>query len=938
MPHTFQLRRHPHLPLPPTLRAVVGAGGIHALEPGVLGENLIAGVAGPLALTSRAGLLAPLHQREGEPAGESAWQWEVQSGGVQGRWAVAFSPEELVLDFEVTVHEPLAWLTPLAVPVWWKAGHLLTPGEALPVDLADRRLASRWFEIGDRPAAWALNSQGGYAVIARQANRPFGAIRLDRLGETLWRVSLAHRDLAVNTKVEGRVALRVVPFNGAVTLDRVLAACAREARASESVGERREGALGSWALTTPPGVAPSSAGRGTPIPGLSAPTAPEAHLEDDGSLTVRVGGNRLRVIATAENKPLARKHVEDLSLTVRETVLSDQPVWEVTLRLRPVRALRALRLDAELATPCGNPTWHGDATVVIPGNFARCNYHPDHDHGGGPKWGPSPVPVEEPRVRNAEAPGCCHGWTFAGSRLPQVWAAAADRRAGKLVWIGTTPRSVLGENCAGFVSPAGQTTTLRIATPTTYEPWVPLGYSRMRPEARRDTAPVAEGEEVIWTLWVAVRDTEDLNAWGPLDRALYLTARPSEPTPVKLSIEEAARVCAGALHDHFFRTDPARIVYSTGPDGQSALLAFTGMAHPALVMLWAGQEFGESTWREAGAAVLDTCARMFLEGPGFPWTALNPGGGAGEVNPFGAGSGEPGYVVMVAFDNLAEALRRERAWGRDHPDWERALRRCAEHWVKNQSPEGAYPHWGPDFSPAYERNEYGVTNVEVGVIANMVDAAELLGDGQFLESAQRAAAFYGRHLDDGRLWGGPGDIRALVNSEVPMFMLRGFRRLFEATRDPEHRRLMLVAAAWRHLFQCAHSWPVEPGSPLWRQGWAGLGAESASACNLHTAAYGAINLPDEWALWRITGDPVHRMRCEDLARYTVQQYARFAGDLGFPFAGAGTESWWASDTVWGKGYPWIFTDPGFDLGFMAWITGWSGYGALWAREVGVATD
>jgi hypothetical protein len=255
--------------------------------------------------------------------------------------------------------------------------------------------------------------------------------------------------------------------------------------------------------------------------------------------------------------------------------------------------------------------------------------------------------------------------------------------------------------------------------------------------------------------------------------------------------------------------------------------------------------------------------------------------------------------------------------------------------VKNQSPEGAYPHWGPDFGPEFKANEYAVTNVEAGVMANLVDAFDLLGDESLLESARRAAVLYGRDLDDGRLWGGPGDIRSLVNSEVPMFMLRGFRRLFERTQDPEHRRWMLAAAAWRHGFQYAHSWPVEFGSPLWRQGWAGLGMESASASNLHAVAFGGINLPDEWALWQITGDEYQRQRCEDLARYMVQQFARFEGDLGFPFAGAGTESWWVSDSVWGKGYPWIFAQPGFDLGYMSWVTGWSGYGALWARELGI---
>ena len=83
---------------------------------------------------------------------------------------------------------------------------------------------------------------------------------------------------------------------------------------------------------------------------------------------------------------------------------------------------------------------------------------------------------------------------------------------------------------------------------------------------------------------------------------------------------------------------------------------------------------------------------------------------------------------LKLFATAAEALRRERAAGRDHPAWEQALKRCAEHWVKNQSPEGAYPHWAPDFGPEFKENEYAVTNVEAGVMANMADALGLTYD------------------------------------------------------------------------------------------------------------------------------------------------------------------------------------------------------------------
>ncbi|MDK2973080.1 MAG: hypothetical protein PWP23_2835 [Candidatus Sumerlaeota bacterium] len=897
MSQTFVVESGHRVPGSASLRVEVGEGGIRQLTPRVLGAGLLAAPAGPYMVMGDGRRSAPLADYIGSAPSDDGWLWILETELVTGTWEATFRPDGFVVEFDLEVIEDTEFLAPLAVPLCARSGWLLLPGGELPIDLMDMRLGTQRVAVGaEGEAAWSYGSQGGFLVQAIDSSRAVDAIRVHRQSEHVWAACIAYENLKAGERIRGKIDFRLVPYNGAMRLEQVMNGPMRM--------------IPEW----------------LEFPG----TDPDSIAFNEATLELTVAGVPVRIALEHDGVPLEPSDFSIARVDVRDVDLHGQAVSEVTVALQPWDDIANVRIDVEAGTPCGNPTWEGDATVFIPGNFARCNYHPDHLHGGGPKWGPSPVPVCEPNTANDSAPGQCHGWTFAGSRLPQVWAAAADRKAGKFVWIGTTPRSDFGENCAGFVSPEGETTTLKLATPTTYEPWVPLGYSRMRPEARRDGAFLEHGRTSNFTFYVAARDTADLNAWAPLERALYLRNRPLEPTPLKLTRDEAIRVCASAIHDRFYDATRETIRYSTGPQGAQSLVGFTGMAHSALVMLWAGGEFGEQRWSEAGTKVLDTAAEMFLAGPEFPWTLCEP-----DKRAFRHGSGEPGYVVMVAFDNLAEAVRRERAAGREHPKWLDALRKCARAWAANQAPDGAYPHWGPGFAPDFKENEYAVTNVEAGVLANMVDAYELLGDEAFLASARKAAEKYGRDLDDGRLWGGPGDIRALVNSEVPMFFLRGFRRLYEITKEEEHKRWLLAAAAWRASFQYAHSWPVDPGSPLWRQGWSGLGAESASACNLHAVAFGCINVPDYWALWKMTGDKYHLKRCEDLVRYSAQQYARFKGDLGFPFAGAGTESFWTSDTVWGKGTPWIFTDPGFDLGYMSWVTGWSGYGALWARELGI---
>jgi hypothetical protein len=851
---------------------------------------------------------------------------EITDGPVRGRLDVHLAGDRLLVEGLLQVYEPLVWLAPLMVNLRARGGWLLLPGRDVPLDLADRRAVSGGHAIPTgHGGAFAWRSQEGMLVRDCGGSRLFDAVWTERTGELQWRAGLVWTGLSAGQDFAVAVDRREVPF---LSNHRLGEFSSRPSASQQS----------SW------GILPRT-GHSQGID--RTPELSNKHHGQDAHATLRESPGIGSVNANVGGMPLAVR-VRELPAGPqrrtcgREVCMDVEKAgdgWRIRVCVkRGADAWRPLRLEAELHTPAGNPSWDGPATVVVPGNFARTNYHPDHVHGGGPKYGPDVFPRErEAHTANDDAPGRAQGWTFAASRLPQVWAFAGDAEQQRGVWIGTAPRSPLGETCAGFVSPPGEKTRLKLATPTTYEPWVPLGYSRMQPEARRDHAlPPEDAEEVVWEFAVRVDDSGDLNAWGAWDQQLYEETRAAEPQPVRPSLEDAAKICAAAIHDRFYDQARGTIVYSTGPQGRQSLVGFTGMAHSALVMLWAGLEFDNEQWATAGRHVLDTVAAMFLAGPEFPWTCLDADGRGEGGTPFRHGSGEPGYVVMCAFDALAEALSRDRAVGHWHDDWERALRRCADAWVKNQSPEGRYPHWGPGFAKDFPEWDYATTNVEAGVMANMVDAWELLGDDKYLDSARRAADVYLQDLVAGRLYGGPGDIHSLVNSEVPMFFLRGFRRLWEATGDEQHREAMIVSAHWRAQFQYAHSWLCDRDSPLYRMGWSGIGGESASACNLHMVAFGCVNVPDYAAVAEATGDEYWQARLRDLAGYATQQFAHFQGDLGFPFAGAGTESWWATDTLWGKGHPHIFTDPGFDLGYMSWVTGWSGYGALSAMSAAKA--
>lgn len=627
-----------------------------------------------------------------------------------------------------------------------------------------------------------------------------------------------------------------------------------------------------------------------------------------------------------------------------------------------------VRFVTRRATPCGPPDWaHARATVVIPGQMALGNYCPGQPHGGGPKWGPAAEPETCPHCKPGVAPGHCDHWTVPASRIANLWAAAVDVNHQALVLLATEPRAfvetpdgarpatlcttLLGndpqysqmpaaeppgaqyETALGFHSPAAGTTTLIAATPTRYEPVVPHGYGGFDPVPRRDCYRLRPGDCLRWRLLTHAAETSDLNAWAAPAEAAARFARAQRPAAWRQPQRESLELLLRTLHDAFYLPEHGILTYGTGPDGQTTPVGFTGMAHSALA-LYAGAEqcraatvAERSAWEDAGRRVLDEVADAFLKGPEFPFVAFVPGKG------WTTGSGEPGYLILCALDNLLEAAQFAQRNEREGvpPRWLEAIRRCSDAWARAQSPEGAFPLKHPAMGPEFPVADYDATNVTVGVVACLIEAALLLRDDRLFDAAVRGAQFYGVQVDEGKLYGGPGDIEALGNSEVPMFALRAFLRLALITRNTRHAKWARAAAGWRLSVQFSHAHAVGHGSLLYRQGWCGVGCEGASASNLHAVTFGGMNYPDYRLAERLPETaslaPWLRRR-RDLAQYAGQQYGGHAGGAYLPL-GHGTESFFASDCKWGNGSVLVLRENPH-LGFMSWTSGWAAYALMHA--------
>ena len=86
---------------------------------------------------------------------------------------------------------------------------------------------------------------------------------------------------------------------------------------------------------------------------------------------------------------------------------------------------------------------------------------------------------------------------------------------------------------------------------------------------------------------------------------------------------------------------------------------------------------------------------------------------------------------------------------------------------------------------------------------------------------------------------------------------------------------------------------------------------------------GTFNLEDYRLLYALTRDEHILERYRDLLQYSTQQFSRFDGDLGMP-KGASVESFWATESVFGKGFVKVFDG----IGHMAWVSGYASLGIV----------
>ncbi|HOP98498.1 MAG TPA: hypothetical protein PLH97_11395 [Verrucomicrobiota bacterium] len=234
--------------------------------------------------------------------------------------------------------------------------------------------------------------------------------------------------------------------------------------------------------------------------------------------------------------------------------------------------------------------------------------------------------------------------------------------------------------------------------------------------------------------------------------------------------------------------------------------------------------------REKGLAIISSLIKALstvpLQGTGYDvatgerWTGDHPEW----VAPWLRNATEDMRVLMRAY-------RREKALGREHPEWLNWVKSFVDWLVLQQRPDGSFPRcWEPGSSEVADASGTSSYNP----VPLLVLMSEITGSPGYRESAERAAEYVWSNWGSRGLYvGGTIDNPNITDKEAGMLSLEAFLSLYESTKESKWLERARAAAdfteTWIWIWNVPMPLDADDAQLHWKKGVPTVGVQGISA-------------------------------------------------------------------------------------------------------------
>jgi hypothetical protein len=222
--------------------------------------------------------------------------------------------------------------------------------------------------------------------------------------------------------------------------------------------------------------------------------------------------------------------------------------------------------------------------------------------------------------------------------------------------------------------------------------------------------------------------------------------------------------------------------------------------------------------RQQGLAIIDTMIRQVPMAPAPAGVGFNIN--TGEAIP---ANFVPGFTTRMPAEDMAvlvNTYRREKAAGRDHPEWIKWVTAYCDWLLTQQAADGSFPGAWQAGTGQVIREGKTTTYVLVPVLVRL---SEVTGQKKYLDAATKAAEFvWTSYGSKGVYMGATGTGNNIADKESGMLSMEAFLSLYENNKDAKWLQRAVAAAnyteTWIWIWNVPMAMDANDATLHWKKG------------------------------------------------------------------------------------------------------------------------